>query len=511
MECKYTKQNVNVGNTVLTQSAEHQVDTEIVLPDYCGDIKRMLKCKVTPCVTSKAVNSDSLSVDADACISVYYVDDSGSIRCYECREPFSHSFELPARVDSATADIGIKVGTVNCRAITERKIALNCSVHISAKVKSCVPTEIVTDIDEPTVLMQRGSEPSSTMVGFDEKYLLVSDEMSVGDRDESIKTILRTDSRVLVEDKKIIGNKIIIKGDLLVKFLYIGEESGACCTASEQFPFSQILDVMGLNDTCTCTVDARVISCDIRPQSDMSGMLRKAMVSAKLHLTTAAYCNAEVPYITDAYSTENCLDLKYDTIGFENITFSLNEPHLITRNLDIPTENIERVLDVWNDASLINTGIKERTLTVKGCLIVYVLALDTSNEAMFFERNVDFDYTCELDNEPKNWECNCSLTPVNLLYSLTRGDIEIKSEVNIRLDLVERTDRKVVVDSVLGDKLTRKYSNSSVVIYRASSGERLWDIAKRYSTSVDSICKLNSLDCSKPVEEGTIVIPVGSI
>ena len=511
MDCKYTRQTVRISAPMLKQTAEHPVDATVTLPDSCSDIKRLLKCRVKPCVISKTVKGDMFCVEGEVALSICYVDREGCIKSYDHTEAFAHDFELPSPVDEAVSQVTLKVSYMNCKAINERRVDIHSSLAIQVCVKACVPMDIVTDIDEPTVRQLRGSRPSSTLVGFDEKYLIVSDEMSVGDTSESIRSILRTDSRVLINDTKMIGSKVVVKGEMRVKLLYIGEEEGECCSATESFPFSQIFDVVGLNENCTCSVDASVIGCEVRPHTDMSGMLRKAMVGAKLYLSVTAYCNAQIPYLTDAYSTERKLEIGREPLTLERVAHSVNEPFVVTKRLDVPVESIDKVLDVWNDVELGSVNCTDGTIVIKGTLQVSILALDSSKEALYFERGVEFEFTRDVPENAADGECQCSLTPTDIVYSLGRGDFEIKSELNVRADLIERSYCDVITSAELGERQVSKYSNSSVVIYRAGAGERLWDIAKNYNTSVEAIAELNSVSGEEIEVDRTVVIPVGSV
>ena len=56
---------------------ECPVDTEYTLPDYCADIQKILKCIVTPEVTSVSAAGDSLTIDGCASMHVLYLDAKG--------------------------------------------------------------------------------------------------------------------------------------------------------------------------------------------------------------------------------------------------------------------------------------------------------------------------------------------------------------------------------------------------------------------------------------------------
>ena len=121
----------------------------MTLPDSCSDIKRLLKCRVRPYVISKTVKGDMFCVEGEVALSICYVDREGCIKSYDHTEAFSHDFELESPIDEAVSQVRLKVSYMNCKAISERRVDVHSSLAIQACVKSCLPMEIVTDIDEP--------------------------------------------------------------------------------------------------------------------------------------------------------------------------------------------------------------------------------------------------------------------------------------------------------------------------------------------------------------------------
>ena len=509
MDVRITKQPVRVCTRVMSQTAEQPVEAAVTLPDTCSDLKRLLRCRVRPCVTAARIGGDRLSVEGEATVSLCYVDRDGGIRGYEQVEPFSHEFELPRAVAEGRAEVRPRIVTLNYKTVSERRVDVRFAVLLNASVTGCETMEIVTDVDDPSVQQQRGSRPCTAMVGSDEKVVLVSDEMTLPDDVDSIRSVLRAEPRVTVSDVRVTGGKAVVKGDLLIKLLYVGEESGSCACAAERFPFSQVFDIAGLTDRCDCTVDAAVVGCETRPRTDMSGMLRKVLLGARLNLGVTAYCPGEVPYLTDAYSTEREMSLTRAPLALERVAYTSNEPVTVTRKLDLPVSSIERVLDVTNDAEITSVTCTDSTVTLKGVLQVFLLTLDPAGEPMAFERTVDFTVERDLPQPVEGAECRAQVTPLNVIYALGRGELEIQSELQVRLEAVEHASCEVIADVALGDKLKSRYAASSIVICRARAGEPLWEVAKRYHTSPGAVADLNEMSGDVLDADRTLVIPVG--
>ena len=58
MDVSLTRDSIRVNEPLFDGSAEHPVDCEIILPDYCPDIARVLK-------TEAAVNIDSRTLEGN--------------------------------------------------------------------------------------------------------------------------------------------------------------------------------------------------------------------------------------------------------------------------------------------------------------------------------------------------------------------------------------------------------------------------------------------------------------
>lgn len=507
MDCKYTKQNVTVSKPVFKQTLEQPVDSDFTLPDYCPDIRRILKCRVVPKISQKSAEGGSVTVDGIANVNLIYSDEENGIRTYDLQIPFSKSADFGGDWNSCIISAVCRTEYCNCRAVTERRVEIHASISIALCVTANEDTEILTDIDEPSVQMLRGSAPSSNTKGFCEKYLIMNDELSLPDKNPAIRNILRSDAGIVIRDKKIIGSKIVVKGDLVINILYFGEETERCESFSDSIPFSQILDIEGINDDCTCVCDSDLISLELHPRTGMSGDVRVISINAKLYLCATAYCNAEVPFIFDAYSTKYDINLEYQDLGFQKVIFSANEPYLIKQTLDIPSDSVSTVIDMWSTAHMMSVTESDNGIIVKGNCTFCLIALDSGGEPAYYERTFDFDDVFDSGELPPKCEFKANITVVGADCIVGSDGIEAKAELAVSVDVIEHRNEKVICNAELGDEKQRRFKPSSVIVYFASKGEKLWDIASQYDTSVDAISAVNSLSDDVLSDNKTLVIP----
>jgi len=87
------------------------------------------------------------------------------------------------------------------------------------------------------------------------------------------------------------------------------------------------------------------------------------------------------------------------------------------------------------------------------------------------------------------------------------NSIEVLSETNVCLDIIEQNQCKVISSAEFGDEHNRKCMPSSVVVYFAQQGDNVWDIARHYHTTPDAILSTNSMTTNEIIKNMTLVIP----
>ncbi len=91
---------------------------------------------------------------------------------------------------------------------------------------------------------------------------------------------MRTDASALVEDVKVVADKLIVKGEALIKVLYMGSiENGTLETMEFSIPVSQIVDAPGTDEGCLC--DARLSVMDALCRSEPTATARTPCCPAK--------------------------------------------------------------------------------------------------------------------------------------------------------------------------------------------------------------------------------------
>lgn len=509
MEQKCLKTSVYANEVIFNETAEQPIDVDFSLPDYCPDISKIFKCRAVSRISAKGINGKNITIDGYVCITVLYADQDGNLCSYEYQYPFSKNLELSEECSGANLSCRSKCEYINCRAVTGRKIDIHGAAAIHVKVFRRRCTDIISDIDDANVEQRRGIAPATVPMGYSEKYLMVEEEIQLGQGQPPVQRILRYDARPCVKESKIINDKIVVKGEMSVMVLYCPENGGnAPQLIKTVIPFSQIIDMEGVNDSCECETNSSIAFLEIKPRTT-DGDIKSLALTAKLLLCCRAFCGNDIAVLLDAFSRKYQAEITRNKICFEKIADNISETYHCKKNIDIE-DQISSVLDIWCDMQSESVKFENGNMIITGTVIVGIIACDNDGNVSYYEKPIEFEYKYALKNNMDILECSPEIEVVSAGYTIIGpNNIEIRIDLGINAAIYEKRDIPLITDIVIDEnKPAERSRKGAMTIYFSGDGECVWDIAKQYNASVDEIMKINELEEECLPEGKMILIPV---
>lgn len=510
MNLRVLKQEMSVNNEFFNQSAEHSVELDLAVPEYYPEIQKVLKCRATPRVASSSINGQILSVEGNVNILLMYVTPKNELCSYEYILPFSHNFEFDGETIGCVPVCTVREEYINCRPTDVRNVELHGAIGINVKIIKKQSSEIVADIDGGNVVMNKGMAPATTPIGMTEKCMLIEEELELGNGQPSIRNILRYDAVVTNSECKIISNKVVCKGELKVFVLYCGEQTSSPQTFRTVIPYSQIIEIDGINDECECDVTSEVAQLEIKSRTSITGEARTFSLCGKLRFRATACCNNDLPVVYDAFSTKYETEIASKEIMIEKIFKTVNYSFVCKRNVEITSGTVGTVIDLWADTQIISSRIDNEELCVTGNMGIYILAYDSDGNPIYIERSVDFDCKTAAVGAKPQMRSNSSVKVKNIGYTIIDNcNIEISAELQLNSCIYNISKINVVNDITVSENCIKKSnSNSAMVIYFADAGERIWDIARKFNSSPDEISEINSVETPEIKCSKALLIPI---
>ncbi len=507
MDYKVINKAIAVAENLFDGFDEQPVDCDFVLPDYYPDIAAVLKCTLKPIIQSKQLSGDRLIVDGTYIIQVLYLDEARlCVRSCEFAKPFTSTYNIKAGAENPAIHVSAKTDYVNCRAVSPRRLDIHGAFTVKLKMTAEGGCEVVSNISGDTMYTRRNVLAYSVPAVSAEKNFTINEVLELGENQPAAQALIRGDAIPILNDCKLMANKIIIKGVLMLNCLYVSDvASGETQKTRYEIPFSQIIDIEGLDEEWQCEVRLTVAGSDIHISTNQSGENRLLEVNFKMLACVQCHRAGMAEIVTDAYSSSCPIQLETKRLDTRHLIAVRSDDSIVRENFDMPAENIEEILDIWCEVMPVSERCEDKNTHIAGRLMIYMLVRDETQVVSFYERPADFELTYEDD---------CSSVSAEL--AVTRVDYNIvsagKVEIKVQLDVTRccySDDSLVAVTSVtMNEDAPFPNEKAALKIYFASSGESVWEVAKACHTSMDAVMEENALNGEVLDKDTMLLVPL---
>lgn len=508
MDYTLLKKAVSIKETVFDGCSEQPVDLDLTLPDYCPDILRILKCRVTPKVLTKSISGDRLEIEGTAEIKILYIDAiKKSVRCSDHNVPFSTSFNMKQSPQNAVVVAKVKTEYINCRAISPRRLDIHGAFSVCANVVCKLDKEFPIGIDDNNVQVKGKKVNVSSLEGMGQQQFILSDNVTLGSNSSNIEAIIKSDASVLIGDCRAISNKVMIKGDINIRVLYLTDiNTGETRIFDYTIPFSEILDADGVDESCMCVTDIRIINHTVNVKSEYSDGDSNIGFEVKISATVFGYKSIEIVPLDDAYSTEYEMNLVYSQSQLTNIEKSYSENCITKSTVEIGTDTIQSVIDLWCEQCSTSVYNEDGNTLIKGRLNMCILAKNNEDMPFYSERVIEFTYPIPQENENIIAEVNGEVQSIS--YRINgNSSLDFRIETRLDITLLTKNSIRLITSASADTERPIKKDNTALTLYYASRGESVWEISKNYAVCCNSVMEENELNDDEITGSVMLFIP----
>lgn len=508
MQAKIKTEPYDYFDPVFDGSCEAPIDTEYNLPDYCADIQKILKCRVIPEVSSYVITEDTLTCDGVCDIRVLYLDAKGDcVRCCDFTKDFTASVKLKASEEKAVAWVRASLSHMTCRAVSARRIDLHGAVSL-AILAVVQKTQLVTcDLQDESIEKRGSSFPADQAVNAVCHQFTIEDHLSLKNGKPPIESILRRDVSCRVTETRVSEERLTVNGTADISFLYLSSADGITAEKmSASLDFSQIIECVGAGEGCICDLRAVTGETSLQPKEDDVGEYTEISVVIKVFLIAFLYKPCEVEIIDDAYSTRSPLDLKYAQNSFTRVQGVFSEVLKKKCILSIPEDEIQKIVDIWCDQEGIQSTCDKGKLNYRVKYAVCVLYMNAQGRILYTEKQFDHNFTTELDDQASRKSETSSRTEIWEYRIADKNTVEVSAETTATSLLYSRNTVKYLIAAGTDENAKGFEKSSRFLIYYASAGEKLWDIAKSHQALLSDLRTQNDLYDETVPEARPIII-----
>lgn len=509
MDLNLQRQTVCTSEVIYDGVTEQPLECDVLLPDYCPDISKILRCEVIPSLQSYAVKDDKLPIDGMAVAHLYYLSEDGCIRHAEYKIPYTKVIDLRTAPQNPSVTIRQTVDYFNCRAVSPRRLDMRGAVSMNVRVTNQMEEEVIGTGNDAGLEMLSEEVENTRILPESVRQANVHEEMTLGNGKPNIGNVIRYSANADVSDFKVLSGKLVTKGEATVKIMYEEEDNAEKLETIEYaIPVSQIVDMEGVDEDCDCNVWYEVSSVDITPKQNMDGENR--VFAMDIHINAYANANRRMTMdaVTDCYSTQYECNQVQKQVPFLNLEQMVGETFMYKETLDLPP-NVKSIIDLWCMPGAVTTRIEADSVVVTGKLNVCMFTYENDDTIAYYEQPREFTQRIPIQNPTDTIQFVPIVKMGTGTFTLAGHEkMEVRCAVRVSGSMYSLDRKKVLSDLSMDESHPKKRKENVLYLYYASENEPVWDIAKRYNTSVNAIQAENQLEDSVLSSNTMLLIPM---
>lgn len=492
MEIVFEKKHEKRFRESVHLSKRLQESVESVVPDTDEDIGRIVSVQSSVLLKSKDLSGRGVLVTGEARAWLLCICE-GEERLTSMRvtKPFTAEFEIAELTGEEELQVTLGVAATDARLVNPRKLSV--SFELSAEL-SCYTTESVaaaiTPAACPGLHVLCTQEELLLPNAVCEKSFVFSEQFPFPEGKARPERLIGEQAEIRAEDCQLIGSKAVIKGRAEIRAAYLSAE-GELVQESFTEAFSQIMDI-GSETMDLCTVQPQLTGVYCELADSISG---EKVLDAEIHvlLQLVSRSRAEIRTVTDVYSNLTPVSVQTETLRFESAEERRTLRASVSESVALP-EDCADVLCVFPTLSRAAVEAEKLSATVS----LDILYRGESGGLAAVRRTL-------------TPACACSPGELRLLSAaLTEAELRpagksMEARVTLEAQALSMKKSEIVsIQSVMLDEEQAFDSGSFPTLTMVRrEGESLWELAKRYHSSVEAIEAFTLPDA----QEAMLLIP----
>lgn len=476
------------------------MDEDMNVPEMKGDINKII------CSTYEAVIENMKAAEKKEAVKgyvefdiLYLNSDNGGLEHLEGKYPFEETFEIEDEVIPVNIRGRAEIEDFSVKIINSRKVNIKSLLAVSCFGDEISDDEIVVDVKDDNILVRKENMVFSQIKADGEDTFRVKEDIELPKNKPNVRNLIWNDMRLKSRETRLLDDGIYIKGDVGIFIIYTPDNDEVTQWYETAVPFEGKVEVSGVSEEMFSMIPLKLQETSILIKADYDGEERIISAEGIIKIDIKAYSEEETPVVWDMYSTTNHVDIKSSDKSFQQMVMknSLKARGYNKYKIGEADEKPLQICYAYGDAHLDNASMTEDGMTVDGFVDVTVIYISTDDAGPMasFKCQVPFSQEISMDEKIGTPEYAINLCVDQINASMISGDeIEVRVFVGIEVLMMRVLTQKFITQAEMTPMNSKELSSFPGIIgYIASNEETLWDIAKRYKTTIEKIRSVNKI------------------
>lgn len=501
MSLELDTRNIQINEPLKAANVRTVVDTDIIVPDSKPDVLNVLQVNAISSVTEKYIQKDNITVSGVIDYTILYSGDEEKVhvKSINFRTPFSQQIEVAGVENDMFSYVKSEVRHIEYHIQNSRKINVKSVVSLDTDVIDSVVAPVVSGItSDSSIPVKNDVIKAFNLAVCSENNFEVEDILKVPGANPNIDDILKSDIRLESGEMKTVNNKVVAKGNVIVNTLYTCDDD--IYYMENEIPFTEVMDVEGITADMHSGIDYTVTGASYELEQDENGENAGIYVKISINSIIRAYEDEQYDVVSDVYSPDYELSVSRRSINISEIIDTSNASCTVNDTVSL-NHGMPAMVKIYNFLAspyIEKTYIEDNSAVVDGYISTQLLYLSDSDESPVYcmKKNIPFTHRCDITGDVSGAAVKATVHTEHSGYTFKSAtDADVRIALRLNVNVIKEQAADVITDiNVHEDAPIDKTTQPGIMIYFAEESDTLWDIAKKYHTTISEIATVNKID-----------------
>lgn len=481
------KNTVSIHKKMAEKVKNIEVKGDIIVPDTKPDIVNITGTNANPYIYKEDCQEGKYRFDGNIDTHIVYLSENGETKVIETTLDFMDLIEDGNIISEMSTKYRIEITNIETKILNERKINVTVNLKICFNFFQCETVEYLDNLQSLSgVEKLQESVELNTIVAMNTVKTSLKEDMSV-EEDEEIADIIKCEVSVGNLENKISYNKVLSKADANIKILYMTEK-GKCSMLDTTIPIMNFIDMENVTDEDICETNYKVRNMNFKPNSKEQ---KSIFGQIDFEVSCAVYKKQTIEIVQDMYGIDK--NITFNQKSMEVQVDGAISKEVVSISENVLVEEIRSLYDVDCRANITNKTVSGSFTNYEGevCSDIY---FDAGNQLGI--KQAKFPFMVKLDCDSDDIEINF----VRKHFKLTGEDVVCDLEMEVKSS---NSNYKMIhlIDEIEEEEIEES-NDYAMIVYFVKDGDTLWNIARDFRVTMDSILRNNQLEEGKNIHPG---------
>lgn len=503
MSIKTNKEMLKLDKTIARNTQVLWLEQDVLVPDSKPDVMKVVQVESVPYISNIDVMDGGIRISGEITYYIIYRSmDMDKTKGITVTYPFTQNIKITEAKNNMKARVSVAVRNVIYSLPNERKISLKTELVYKYVLKENENVDVIIDMEEnEDIESKKLKDTFYNVIDTKEEILDTNEDIMLPESTPQIGEILRVGAGVTNTEYKLSYNKVLVKGEINVEVMYVEKDTDNVFTYTTEVPFAGMIEFAGIKEEQKLDIKYALRNLELLLKENNT-----VNVKAEVTVDAVLYEEKELTYIKDFYSTKN--DLKYDS---KDVVIVKNKEKIV-KNLNVKdnvgtTDLKNKVSNVMVSKENLNTKVVGENIYVDGPVKFNVIFVNQDTgilESKSYE--VLVDTSIPIGKNVKDTDVEIDIKILSKAVTNINGNVEASANLEIVIEL-ENIDKVVLIEEITEEDANSNELNN-MYVYIIKKGDTLWDIAKKYKTTVDKIANTNNITEPNKLDIGQKILIV---